>query len=230
MATEVASRQAAPSPRLYRLDVGLYMRLAEAGALDGLDVELLDGLLIDKRSHRDDAIHRLDVGTYERMVATGLLEGLPIELLGGLLVEVSPQGEKHAEAIRRLTRHLAPARAWLDVQLPLEAEWDSVPEPDLALTERQNPPGRHPRTALLVVEVAVTSHEQDRGEKAYLYAGAPIPTYWLVDIPGKGVEVRTDPGPEGYRRCEVYQAGDRVPSPAEGVAELDVGWLLEGLS
>jgi hypothetical protein len=51
-----------------------------------------------------------------------------------------------------------------------------------------------------------------------------------VDVPGKAVEVRTDPGPEGYGRCDVYKVGDHVPSPAEGVAELDVGALLEGLS
>lgn len=39
------------------------------------------------------------------------------------------------------------------------------------------------------------------------------------------MEVRSDPGPQGYRRCEVYRAGERVPSPAEGVAELDVASL-----
>jgi len=37
------------------------------------------------------------------------------------------------------------------------------------------------------------------------------------------------PGQEGYRRCEIYKAGDRVPSPTEGVAELDVAELLQGL-
>jgi len=55
-------------------------------------------------------------------------------------------------------------------------------------------------------------------------------TYWLVDVPGRAVEVRSDPGPDGYQRCEIYKAGDCVPLPAEGVAELDVSALLEGLS
>jgi Uma2 family endonuclease len=230
MATQAA--RVAPvdcSLPLYRMDAELYDRLVEAGALEGLDVQLRDGLLVNKRSHREDPIHRFDVGSYARMVATGLLEGLPIELLEGLLVEVNPQGEEHAEVIRRLTRHLATARAWLDVQLPLEAEWGSVPEPDLALTERRHPSKRHPRTALLVVEVAVTSHKKDRGEKAVLYAGAPIPTYWLVDVPGRTVEVRTDPGPKGYSHCEVYGLGATVPSPAEGVLDLDVASLFAGL-
>lgn len=201
--------------------------MADAGALDGLDVELLEGLLIDKHSHREDAIHRLDVGTFERMVASGALEGQRVELLEGLLVAVSPQGPEHAEAIRRLIRHLAPADAWLDVQLPLEADSGSLPEPDLALVERQHPSNRHPRSALLVVEVAVSSHKKDRHTKANMYAWVPVPTYWLVDVPSEAVEVRIDPGPDGYRHCEIYTVGMSVPSPHPGVAALDVGPLFE---
>ena len=210
---------------LYRLDVDTYHRLVDAGALEGLDVELLDGVLVNKHPHSPDPIHRIDVGTYERMVATGALEGLPVELLEGLLVEVSPQGEEHAAAIVYLTHHLGTARAWLRVQLPLETAWGEVPEPDLALVERSHPRHRHPRTALLAVEVAVTSHKQDRETKSNMYAWAPVPLYWLVDVPAKTVEVRTEPGPDGYGRCEIYGLGMKVPSPADGVADLDVAAL-----
>jgi Uma2 family endonuclease len=176
-------------------------------------------------------IHRLDVDAYDHMVASGALEGEPVELLEGLLVEVmSPQSPAHAAAIERLEHHLASAKARLRTQLPLAVPPDSEPEPDLALLAEAPSPDRHPRTALLTVEVAVSSHEADRGLKVKLYARAGVPTYWLVDVPGKAVEVRTDPGPEGYGRCDVYKVGDHVPSPAEGVAELDIGALLEGLS
>lgn len=223
MAIQPTQNVLADSPLpLYRLDVETYNRMVDAGALDGLDVELLDGVLFNRHSRGSDPIHKLDVGTYERMVATGALEGLPIELLEGLLVEVSPQGEEHAAAIVYLTHHLVTARAQLRVQLPLEAEWGAVPEPDLALAELHNPRHRHPRTALLAVEVAVSSHKKDRETKANLYAWAPVPTYWLVDVPARTVEVRTEPGPKGYGRCEIYGVGTKVPSPAEGVAELDV--------
>jgi Uma2 family endonuclease len=230
MATQVAQSLETDSPlRLYRMDVGTYMRLVDAGALEGVEVELLDGLLINKHSCREDAIHRFDVGTYERMVATGALGGQRVELLEGLLVEVSPHGPDHAEVIRRLTRYFAAVRAWLGVQLPLEARWGALPEPDLVLTESPPPSGRHPRTALLAVEVAVTSHREDRGEKAALYAGVPIPVYWIVDVPGRTVEVYSEPGPRGYGRCEVYGVGGTVPSPAEGVGDLDVASLFAGL-
>lgn len=223
MATQATDNIFTDSPLpLYRLDADTYHRLVDAGALEGLDVELLDGVLVNRHPHNPDPIHRIDVGTYERMVATGALEGLPVELLEGLLVEVSPQGEEHAEAIVRLTRHLVTARARLRVQLPLETAWGEVPEPDLALVEGSHPRHRHPRTALLAVEVAVSSHKKDRETKANMYAWAPVPLYWLVDVPAKTVEVRTEPGPDGYGRCEIYGAGMKVPSPAEGVDDLDV--------
>jgi Uma2 family endonuclease len=176
-------------------------------------------------------IHRLDVETYGRMVDSGALEGEPVELLEGLLVEVmSPQSTQHATVIARLTRHLAVADAWLHVQLPLEVPPDSVPEPDLALIEGEQLPAHHPRTALLVVEVSFSSPRIDRGVKAELYAKAGVPTYWLVDLIGKAVEVRIDPGPDGYRGYEVYGPGKAVPSPAPGVVDLEVTPLLEGLS
>lgn len=207
---------------LYRLDVGTYSRLVDAGALEGVEVELLDGLLINKWPHRDDCIHRLDVGAFERMVASGELEGRPIELLEGLLVEVSPQGPEHALVIEELDLHCRLAHARVRVQLPMETSWGSLPEPDLALVEEPPARDRHPRTALLVVEVAVTSHDEDRVTKASMYASAPVPTYWLIDVPAKTVEVRSEPGPDGYGRCDIYGLGTKVPSPAEGVADLDV--------
>jgi Uma2 family endonuclease len=218
-----------PSLPLYRLDAGRYGRMVEAGALDGIDVELLDGVLVDKHPHGEDALHRLDVETFERMVATGELEDERVELLEGLLVEVSPPSPEHSTPIVRLTRYLAAARAWLHVQLPMAATPGSLPEPDLALVEDEGLPHHHPHTALLAVEVSVTSHKKDRDTKAKMYAQARVPTYWLVDVPGRTVEVRTDPGPKGYDHCEVYGIGASVPSPAEGVPDLDVASLFEGL-
>jgi Uma2 family endonuclease len=219
-----------PSLPLYRMDAGLYGRLVEGGALEGLDVELREGLLVDRGRNRCDPIHRLDIETYDRMVETGALEGEPVELLDGLLVEMSPQGDSHIAAIVLLTRHFRMAQAWLMVQLPLDARPRSKPEPDLALVrEGSRPDWRSPGAALLTVEIAVTSHRKDRGKKLQIYAQAGVPVYWLVDVPARTVEVRTDPGPKGYDRCEIYGIDATVPSPAEGVPDLDVAWLFEGL-
>jgi Uma2 family endonuclease len=212
---------------IHRLDVDTYHRLARAGALDGMDVELLEGLLFDKDSSREDPIHRIDVGTYHRMVASGALEGLRIELLDGLLVEMSPKSPDHVVVVTTLMRYFAhEPRWWTQVQDPIEAAFDCEPEPDLVVASHRPPPGRHLRTALLVVEVAVSSHRLDRGRKAALYAAADIPTYWLVDVPGRTVEIRTEPGSNGYTRCEIYREGSVVPSPLDGVEDLDITALL----
>ncbi len=171
-------------------------------------------------------VHRIDVETYNRMVASGALEGERVELLEGIVVDMSPQSPAHSTAIMLLTRHFATTSAWLRIQLPLEVLPECEPEPDIALLAEKPPPGRHPRTALLVIEVAVSSHMIDRNVKARQYARAGIPVYWLVDMPARTVEVRTQPGRDGYAHCELYGEGARVPSPLADVEDLDLAALL----
>lgn len=178
----------------------------------------------------DPPLHRLDVETYDRMVASGALEGEHIELLDGLVLDVSPKSPPHAMVLEALVEHLARCGLRMRVQSPLRIPPDCEPEPDIALLARRPPAGRHPTTALLVVEVAVTSHRLDRGRKAERYAQAAIPTYWLVDVPGRAVEVRTGPGAHGYERCETYREGNVVPAPLDGVDDLDVAALLAGIA
>ncbi len=177
-------------------------------------------------------IHRLDVETYNQMVASGALEGQPVELLEGLIVEMSPKSRSHVAVVTRLMRHFAAVpRWWTQVQDPIEVPPSSEPEPDLAVFADEPSPSRHPQTALLVVEVAVSSHAIDRGLKAKLYAAAGIPVYWMVDVRGGAVEVYTDPGPDGYRRREVHRhsQGTHLPSPLEGVKDLDLEALFDGV-
>lgn len=163
------------------------------------------------------------------MVASGALEDQPVELLEGLVVDVSPQSPDHAIVMEELVRHLGKSQARLRVQSPLSIPPDSEPEPNLALVAEQPPAGRHPQAALIVVEIAVSSHWMDRGTKAGLYARAGIPVYWLIDVPGRTVEVRTQPRESGYGRCEAYRAGEHVPSPVDDIEILPVSALFDGL-
>ena len=93
------------------------------------------------------------------MVDAGLLEGEPVELVDGLLVHVTPQGADHAALVQRLTRHFAARAELLRVQLPLAVP-EGRPGPDVALAHSAGI-HEHPRTAALVVEVAVTSWGDD---------------------------------------------------------------------
>jgi Uma2 family endonuclease len=175
-------------------------------------------------------MHRLDVDTYNRIVASGALEGQHVELLDGTIVDISPQSPSHAAVVEALTRHFASAPGRLRVQLPLEVRPDSEPEPDLAIVEEPALPGRHPRTAALVIEVAISSQPIDRNVKARLYARADISSYWLIDVPARAVEVRTEPGEHGYESVKTCKLGETVPCGLDGAPDLDIATLLANVA
>jgi Uma2 family endonuclease len=175
-------------------------------------------------------IHRLDLATYNQIVASGALEGRHVELLDGLVVQMRPQSPAHATLIARLTGHFAAATRWQTrVQLPIEVAPDSEPEPDVAVLTHGTDPMRHPRTALLVVEVAVSSQAIDREVKSRLYARAGIPTYWLVDLPAHAVEIHTHPRGERYTHCERMGGDTLLTCPLDGVDDLPLATLFKGL-
>jgi Uma2 family endonuclease len=66
------------------------------------------------------------------------------------------------------------------------------------------------REALVVVEVAVSSQAKDRVLKAPLYAQAGIPSYWLVDLERRIVEVYTQPSGRRYRKVRTLTRRDTL--------------------
>ena len=90
--------------------------------------------------------------------------------------------------------------AMIEAGIPLT---DSEPEPDLMVARGDSAdyPDSHPKAAdvALVVEISDTTLARDRGAKMRMYARAGIPAYWIVDLNESRVEVRTDPGEDGYR-------------------------------
>lgn len=140
---------------------------------------------------------------YDAMVRAGLLDGAPVELIEGVLVEVVPQGDAHARSLRALNRWLVPRlpEPWvLGVQTPLSAGERSEPEPDLSVV--QEPPSGHPPSAVLVVELAVSSQRTDLVHKPRVYAAAGVTEYWVVDLPAAQVVVHRRPGADGYADVE----------------------------
>jgi Uma2 family endonuclease len=170
-------------------------------------------------------VHRLSTAEYARMVDSGALDGLRIELLDGLLVDVSPQGERHARAVQRLMRLCSDRMDLLRVQMPLAVAEGWAPEPDISLADPHPDPDRHPSTALLVVEVAVTSQAEDR-RKAPVYARADIPRYWLVDLRDRVVIEHTVPGPDGYGAVAERSGDDILDANVPGIKPTTVAKLL----
>jgi Uma2 family endonuclease len=127
-------------------------------------------------------IRPLKRAEYEQLAEGGAFDDEKVELLYGRILTISPQGDPHIWAIRRLTMILAPAvvgRADVAVRSTFLASDVSLPEPDLAIV-RSDVRGR-PSRASLIIEVAVTSLAYDREVKARLYAETGIPEYWIID-------------------------------------------------
>ena len=82
----------------------------------------------------------------------------------------------------------------------------------------------HPRTALLVVEVAGDSLRLDRQTKAALYARAGIPEYWIVNLAETTVEVLRDPDSRtgAYGTRAVGLSGDRLAATSVPGLRIDV--------
>jgi Uma2 family endonuclease len=102
----------------------------------------------------------ITVDEYHRMIGAGILgEDEHVQLLAGTVVAMTPQGRPHARVVQRLTRLFVRAVGDdLEVltQLPLTLLDDSEPEPDLAVVKAEDAQSgeHHPRTAVLVIEVA----------------------------------------------------------------------------
>jgi len=141
-----------------------------------------------------DRQRRLSIEDYHRMIEVGILdEDDHVELIEGVIVEMSPQGPRHARAIRRLCGPAfasVPRDYVVQCQLPLTLGRESEPEPDVSIVRRADAASdsSHPTTAALVVEVAGDSLRKDRMAKAALSAGARFES---ASVPGYGFRVGT---------------------------------------
>ena len=150
---------------------------------------------------------------YEAMVSQGVLGPKEhVQLIRGEIVEMTPQGAAHAAAVRAVEEVLrGHFGVGYDVrtQLPLALAADSEPEPDVAVVTGSFRDYReqHPRTALLVVEVADTTIEFDREAKRMMYAHAGVPEYWIVVLPDRTLDqfhtIQTRP--DGTRDYQVHR-------------------------
>jgi Uma2 family endonuclease len=155
---------------------------------------------------------------YETMLAAGILaENDRVELIEGEILQMSPIGSPHAGCVKRSNgtfSRLLQGRAIVSVQDPVFLSDVSEPEPDIVLLRPRADfyAGSHPRPedVLLVLEVAETSLEFDRGVKAPLYARSGIAELWIADLVGQAIEVHRRPSAHGYLEVRRYQRGESL--------------------
>jgi Uma2 family endonuclease len=75
---------------------------------------------------------------------------------------------------------------------------------------------RHPRPRwpARCPRVADTSLTYDRGRKSKLYASSGIAEYWLLDVPGRSLEIRRQPAAGGYGILRRAAAGELIAPSA----------------
>jgi len=140
-----------------------------------------------------------------------------VELLNGRIITMPPIGPRHAQAVRRLTHtfeQLLSDRAVVSIQLPLDLDPASQPQPDVLLARlpaeayvRVHPV---PADSPLVVEVAETTLRHDAGEKLQAYARAGVAEYWIVDLIHDRIAIHTDPEGDRYRNQRTAARGESV--------------------
>jgi Uma2 family endonuclease len=123
---------------------------------------------------------------------------------------------------------------WVRGQMALVLGLATDPVPDIAVVAGSpRDYTDHPRTALLVVEIAESSLSYDTREKANLYAAGGILDYWVVDLVHRQLIVFRDPAREAaqlygaaYRSRVTYDAAATVSPLAATQASVAVKELL----
>jgi Uma2 family endonuclease len=137
------------------------------------------------------------------------------ELLYGQVYQKMSKSPYQSALVRRFLKLLRKASLpgrFVTSEQPITCE-HSEPEPDIAVVRgvEEDFWDEHPRTAELVVEICVTSHEFDRG-KLQAYATAGVKECWLVLGPERQIEVFLEPRDGRFTERTIFGPGGRVQS------------------
>lgn len=165
---------------------------------------------------REPRIWPTSVAAYHARGELGLIPE-KTELLYGQVFHKMPKSPLHrflSQRQLRLLQRAQPQDCFIWQEQPITCE-NSELEPDLSVIRGSEDDFRtkHPRTAELVIEVCVISHEYDRS-KLRAYAGAGVKECWLVLVPEKQIEVKLQPNGTQFAERAVHGPNGRLSSSA----------------
>jgi Uma2 family endonuclease len=173
---------------------------------------------------RGDSEFLFDFEQFELMEEAGVFSGVQghVELIEGKIIQMAPASTDHGEVSGDVFYALKSASiaAGIDkfhrfiVHATLKIGEHSAPEPDVLITRA----GEHEKyaqaeQAVLVVEVSISTRENDLTVKSRLYAKARVPEYWVVEPEGRKLSVFRDPQPDGTWASVTVLEGDAYVSP-----------------
>ena len=170
----------------------------------------------------------LSVAAWHGLIAANLAPTRS-ELIHGVVIEKMSKSFLHtklaAALLELLQQSLGPGW-WVRKEDPLTFS-DSEPEPDLSVVAgNRDDYQEHPRTAALVVEIAVSSVAEDR-EMASLYAAAGVLEFWIVNAAARTVEVYRQPSAGSYGEKLVMGGGERLQCGSLPRVVVDLGDLFD---
>jgi Uma2 family endonuclease len=174
-------------------------------------------------------LFRLSVEQYHELIECGALSSdEPVELIEGILFRKMSKNPPHSNCNGRVQRIIGSAigAGWcFRLQEPVTLD-DGQPEPDGTVArgtiDDYSEKHPHPADLALVIEVADSSLDRDRGIKLQSYARAGIVCYWIINLIDRQIEVHTHPDAKAetptYRDRKTFKPGDWVPLLIPGQA------------
>ena len=143
------------------------------------------------------------------------------ELIRGEIIEMAEPSGRHIGRVNKLNDLFASTLGQTVIVSVQNAVYMkrppkrmSRPRPDVALLKRLpelfEAFAPSPEDVLLLIEISDTTERYDHRIKGPLYAEAGIAEYWILNIPKRVLEVRTDPVDGAYRTTQILQHGQTV--------------------
>ncbi len=169
--------------------------------------------------------YRMTFEFSQRLAASELIgEKEPVYLGRGPLVQKMTVGRPLYIAANDLAKRLercVPVGWYVGTKQAIALNPKSLPVPDVSVVrgKLRDYPKRHPTPADvgLLVEVSDSSLSGDEDDKQRRYAAASIAAYWIVNLPGRCIDVYAQPTGPSYADHQTYGPDDAVPVLLDGV-------------
>ncbi len=157
------------------------------------------------------------VEEYYQLGELGMLGDNRTELIDGDIIYMAPMGSRHLGCVGRLLEIFflgLGKRATILSQTPVRLNGKLQPEPDLSILKRRDDCYEYllpqPQDIYLLIEVSVTTIDDDRNIKSVRYGRAGIIELWIVDIEAQLVEVYRNPSANGYESIQQFRPGESI--------------------
>ena len=164
-------------------------------------------------------LYRITLEQYEAMIASGAFNKRDrVQLINGYLVAKMTELPAHGAACDAIHLTLEPllplgwyVRTERVIRIP---NYASMPKPDVVVVRGnwRDYANRYPEPAdiAMVVEVASSSLYEDR-MMAVIHGAGGVPTYWIINLVDRQVEVYSDPFQGGYQSRVEFKPGQAIP-------------------